>query len=298
LEGSAPAHRTSPASSGSQRLRTGAGLLLLVLAYVVLAWVGSQGRWHRLVAFGPWPLTAVILAAAGAFLGLLLWITLLSAKLEMRLWHQAAAAIVAAAIFWPARKWGLWVAGDLALFFAAVLAGLLAARAVREPNMLVPIAVVAAMVDIWGVYWGFVAHIMEKAPQVAESFSAQLPISGKEMAALPLVSSVGAGDMLFAALFFGCVWKFGLPVRRTAAAMWTAVLLGPVVVMVAAQATGRELRVLPGLPFLAAAVLAANWKQFDLSRSEKRATFWCVFICAGAIAIYTALRHFLRAGAG
>jgi hypothetical protein len=243
-------------------------------------------------------LTAEVLAAASIFLGLLLWMTALSAKLEMGLWQQGAAVVTAAVAFWGARRLGLWLAGDLALFFAAVFVGLLVARTVREPNMLVPIAAVAALVDIWGVYWGFVAHIMEKAPQVAETFSTKLPIAGKELAVLPMISSVGAGDMLFAALFLGCVWKFGLSIGRTGAAMWATVLIGPVIVMAGAQAAGHGLTALPGLPFLAAALVGANWKRFNLSRAEKRATFWCLFICAAAIAICMALRHLVRAGAG
>jgi hypothetical protein len=279
-------------------LRTAASVFALVMAYVGMAALAKQGTWTRLLASRPWLLTAFILAAAAIFLGLLLWIIALCAKLEMRPWQQGVIAAGAAVVFWAARRWGPGVAGDLALFFVAVFAGLLVARVVREANMLVPIAAVAAMVDIWGVYWGFVAHIMRKAPEVADTLSAQLPIAGKELAALPMISSVGAGDMLFAALFCGCVWKFGFPIRRTGTAILAAVLLGPVAVMVAASAAGHELKVLPGLPFIAAAVLAANWRRFHLSRGEKQATFWCLFICAGAIAIYTALRHFLRAGAG
>ena len=51
----------------------------------------------------------------------------------------------------------------LFLILTGLFSGRLLARMIKEISILVPVAIIAAMVDFWGVYWGVVATIERKS---------------------------------------------------------------------------------------------------------------------------------------
>jgi hypothetical protein len=200
--------------------------------------------------------------------------------------------VVFGGCFGAARLAHLQLAGDALLVIAAVFAGRLVSRMLREPSILVPVAVVAAAVDFWGVYWGFVAHVSKVAPKVAQSFSAPVPQIANMPVQVPMVGAVGIGDFLFLALFVAALYRLGLSLKRTFWALVIALTAGPTLAFVISRFVFHyELKALPGLPFIGLAVLAANWRQVRPSREERVALLYAAATVAAVIGVYVGIRH-------
>ena len=242
-------------------------------------WVAA--RW--LLPFVPVPTWLLGVAALVALLLSVAWLLWL-AKEAGRLWEPRHALLggVIALLAWvglmrllPMLKSSFWLGLGMAvrdgcLLTGALLLGTAGASLIRHANLLPPIAVVVTVMDIWTVLLGgFVHQVQQKAPKVVEAASVAVPLPAvatkTASIALPLV---GVGDWFFAAFFFALLWRFRLNWR---ASYWLATLL------VALVLAGLALRVewfplaLPGLPFLALAVLLPNWRSFRYTAEEKRA---------------------------
>ena len=178
---------------------------------------------------------------------------------------------------------------------AAVFLGRIVSRMLREPSILLPVAVVAAVVDFWGVYWGFVAHVSEKAPEVAQSLSAQVPQMADMPIAVPMVGAIGAGDFLFLALFMAALHRMGLRLRPTMWALTITLTLGPTLALLIPKwLFHHELDRLPGLPFISLAALAANWRSLRPSREERWALLYAGVTVAAVIGAFVAIRRLMR----
>ena len=139
--------------------------------------------------------------------------------------------------------------------------GALLSFIVREKNLLVPVMLCCALVDIWTVTLGFVSKTMQKAPEIIGSVSAGVPMvgSGKTFSS---ISTIGIGDFIFPALVFACVFRFGFNGKRNFWFMFSFLLIGMLLII---------LDIIPFLPALicvASAAIIANWKEFTLSRKE------------------------------
>jgi hypothetical protein len=153
--------------------------------------------------------------------------------------------------------------GDLFLVGAAASMGRLVARIIREPNLLLPAAIIATVVDFWGVYWGFVAKVSVEAPAVVANLSVGVPQVGAGLPPAGVeLGSIGVGDFVFLALFFFCIRRFALNERRS---FWFAV-----VALLATPWILSVVPVVPGLPFIAGAMVLANWREFHYSPEEKK----------------------------
>jgi len=242
-------------------------------------WVAA--RW--LLPFVPvptWLLSVVALIALLLSVAWLLWL----AKEAGRLWSPLHALFgsAIALLGWvslmrllPMLKSSLWLGLGMAvrdgcLLMGALLLGTAGARLIRHANLLPPIAVGVTVMDIWTVLLGgFVHKVQQKVPKVVEAASVAVPLPAvatkAASIALPLV---GVGDWCFAAFFFALLWRFRLNLRTS---YWLATVL------VALVLAGLALRVawfplaLPGLPFLALAVLLPNGRFFRYTAEEKRA---------------------------
>lgn len=161
---------------------------------------------------------------------------------------------------------------DLFLIGAASVLGALLAGFLREPNILVPASVVAALVDFWGVYFGTTRMVLERHQEVVSKLSVQVALPALP-GALDLQIGIGFGDFVFLSFFLVCARRFDLREGRTfwfsfvflLAAMAIVVWLGPNV---------------PALLPMAAAFLAANAGCFRLQRSEALAMLYAGLIIA------------------
>ncbi len=178
----------------------------------------------------------------------------------------------------------------LALVMGATCGGVALSRLVRYPNMLGPLAGVAALIDIWGVLLGGIVSKLLTSPATA-------PIAQKAMAPLPSIggaqgagggagisiASVGTGDFLFLGLFFGVLWAHNMNVR--AAEKWIAPLVALALVTVALLPI---VPMLPGLLFIGLGATIPNLKYLRYTREENFALLYAAIL----VAILTAGLYF------
>jgi hypothetical protein len=175
---------------------------------------------------------------------------------------------------------GLWAIGSVCVILLAGFFGRLVGRIIREANLLLVVTVVAAGIDLWGVYWGPVGQMTstEGGRALAEQLSAAIP--GAAVAAragLPVLAGIGIGDFLFLAIFFSVLRRLRMNQRATFWAVFAIMTLAPAFFLLGDLLPIAEN--LPGLPFIAAGTIIANWKHFAFSRQEKRS------LLSGAIII-------------
>lgn len=177
--------------------------------------------------------------------------------------------------------------GNIALILWAVFLGRLVSRVIREGKMIMPVAVVASIADIITVYWGVVAKISQQAPEVVETFSAAAPVKPPPGVPAPILTSVGIGDFLFIALFLAAAVRYSMNATKTVWLVFAAMLVAMVAFVIWPQALG-----MPGLPFISAGVLLANWRHLRYSRDEKRAlTVAGLLVAAAVLAVWMMVRR-------
>jgi hypothetical protein len=193
---------------------------------------------------------------------------------------------------WRAHPTGLFVmrlvhrpVADLALITAAALLGVALAGLISDPKMLLPVVLVGALVDYWGVYMGTTNAVITMAPRVVQSASAAIPSfgGGATPAGLQPASFVGFGDWLFLAMFLTVAWRYELHPRRT---FWA--LLGFLVPAMLIVIFGG-LDFLPAVVPMALAIFVVNGRRLKLSRAETFATFYALLMVAAMILAYTLL---------
>lgn len=169
----------------------------------------------------------------------------------------------------------------LFLVAAATCGGVALSRLVRYPNMLGPLAGVAALIDIWGVLLGGIVSKLLTSPTSA-------PIAAKAMAPLPTlgaahgagggeglsIASVGTGDFLFLGLFFGVLWAHQMEVRRAER------LITPLVTLALLSIALGLIAHLPGLLFIGLGAALPNLKYLRYTREENFALLYAAILVA------------------
>lgn len=174
---------------------------------------------------------------------------------------------------------------DLCLILAAIALGHLLLRLFREPNLLVPAAVAAAVIDYAMVYSpsGTTRALLEQHAEVVDKLSVAVPVPGMP----DLQLGVGFGDFVFLSLFLAAAVRFDLRERRT---FWvcTAFL---VVAMALVALTGVPV---PALVPMAIAFVVANAGRIRFAREEVRAMGVVALVIAAAAVlalVARTLRH-------
>ncbi len=174
--------------------------------------------------------------------------------------------------------------GPLLLIVAAAVLGVLVSLLVKEMKILLPMAAVRALMDLWVVFGGGLVHTAVHAPPqkaavaktAMRAFSATLPtVKPPARGAEPLAASVGFADFLFISLFFACFSRFDVSEKRILA---TQIVLVSVltVYMGLVYALGSDL---PALVPISIVIVAMNMKEFRYTRSELFAlAYACVFM--------------------
>jgi len=156
--------------------------------------------------------------------------------------------------------------GNAVLIVWASFLGKLVSRVIREGKLILPVAVVASIADIITVFWGIVAHVSKTSPEVVETFSAAAPVVPPPNVSAPILSAVGIGDFLFYAMFLAVALRYAMRPTATMWATFAVMLVAPIAFYYYPSATG-----MPGLPFIGAAALWANWRYLRFTGEEKRA---------------------------
>lgn len=181
---------------------------------------------------------------------------------------------------------------SISFLLACVCAGRLLALIVRERNLLLPVALVAGMADIFTVVAGPTGEALKHAPKLVEKLSVAIPKVGSAAGpagakGLAHIATAGLGDFIFLAFFLAGVARFGLRGRASFWGIYVAVALGMGAVLFVPGTPA-----LPLLPFMVAGFLVANLGVFRLSRPEKLQTALVVVLLAGLlVAAALTLQH-------
>jgi hypothetical protein len=267
---------------------------------VVKAW-GALLEWGAVFVLFQWavprlptlghPVVTLIISTL-AFLLLSLAFILNAAKSPLPTAHRLALLVAGTLVWLGFRKYG--VVSELGLIFGAIGLGMLVAQAIRYPNVLLPVALVAATVDIWGVNMGGpVSQIIKKAPNIAETATVKIPKMGAARAqqrgkAPPPIALIGVGDFLFLSILFACLAKFQMNLRG---AFWWSVGLSLVALLLLPVVKAP----LPGLPFIALGIIIPNWQYFQFTREEKFAMLYAGILLVVVLTIgFFAMRALAR----
>jgi len=165
--------------------------------------------------------------------------------------------------------------------------GSLLSRIVREAKILLPVGVIAGLVDVVGAMMpvGFTANVIAKHPQIVQKVSISVPTIG----ALQPISLLGPGDALFLGFFFATVVRFAMNLRNS---FWlTYVML--TLSMLAVIFSTLPLNIGALLP-MGFAMIVANFSHFHYTRAEKFAMLYAgAIVLAGAAAFFLATNRFL-----
>ncbi|MGC8784983.1 MAG: hypothetical protein ACP5RN_11450 [Armatimonadota bacterium] len=177
---------------------------------------------------------------------------------------------------------------DTLMVLAASMLGLAVSHIIREPNILAPAALFAALVD-FAVVSLWIPRVMQAAPQALSTVAVHVPQVGAKPTPTGLrpIGIIGPADFVFLAFYFACVWRFGMAARATY--IWMVIALAGYMVFqnVVGSLTPRfmdAVDMLPGLVPMAVVLLLVNRKHFRFSREEKRAMAVVAVLVLGIIA--------------
>lgn len=163
---------------------------------------------------------------------------------------------------------------DLSLMLFAASMGYTISFIVREPNIIMPIALFAGLVDYWGVTAGPLSAILASRPEVLDAVSVHMPV--------PVINApgtiIGMGDFVFFALFFAVMYRFSLNVKGAFWLGYGLLTLTMFVVMALNIA-------IPALAPMGVAVIAANVGVVKLRREEKLATLYLGILLLAALVL-------------
>lgn len=189
----------------------------------------------------------------------------------------AAVRVVLTFLVVPSTLAGQVVVGAIAdtlTLSAALLLGSSISVLVRHANLVPPVAIVLTVVDIWTVWLGgFVARVQQKAQEgvaiaqrVVEAATIKVPTVATANYAHIGIPVIGVGDLFFAAFLFATLWRFALDTRRAFILSVLFVVLGLMLAQLPFMPFG-----VPGLPFIALAILLPNLRAFKYTPEEKKA---------------------------
>ena len=173
-----------------------------------------------------------------------------------------SAALVTAALLWTAT--GLGTA--------------LGAR-IDKPGHLTAVAAVSALADLWSVYdpagpSAALARQVLAQPERITAFALSFPLLGSHH--IPAI--IGAGDVLFAALYVAGFERHGLPVKRALVALFAGFCVGLVLLLTLE-------RPLPLLPLLGAGIVLSDARVRSLEAREGRSVLLVLAVVSALLVI-------------
>lgn len=155
--------------------------------------------------------------------------------------------------------------------------GSLLGSALRDKNLVLPVAIFGAAYDIYLVLTpaGITNKALKAAPAIFQGVAAQVPAVSATPATgkAEVLAYVGPADLVFLTAFFVIIFKFSMNPRLTLALMVPALAA----YLLAVLAFGIAL---PALVPIGLCVLIANWRYFQLSKSEVISTLGLAGFCA------------------
>ena len=164
----------------------------------------------------------------------------------------------------------------LAVTLGCTFLGILLSPIIREPNVLLPVALVAMPIDYLGAMTaiGFTKQMVERHPGIVKGVSVPVPRVGgaAHHAGLAPIAFIGPGDVLFIAFFFAVAVRLTMNVRGTF--WWIYGLLTATMIYVLSPGSVNVGALVP----MGIAVLLANFSYFKLKREEVFATLYATIL--------------------
>lgn len=253
--------------------------------------------------------------STAVFMLLQLWLTQSVVSLRPRPAVSVLLMLLFAALFlatlfyiYPHRAWALAVNAPLfvltpllrglTITLSCAFFGILLSRIVREPNVLLPVALVAMPIDYLGAMTsiGFTQNVVTQNPHLVQALSVPVPAVGspaQHHGALHAIGFIGPGDALFMAFFFAVVLRLNLNVRGT---FWWMYGLLTLTMLIVLSPFGFNIAALVPMGL---AVLIANFRYFKLKREEAFATLYAGLLVVALVTGFYVYSHsrFVRAAA-
>ena len=216
-----------------------------------------------------------------AIAGLVTWVVLLAGA------NLAERAMMRGANISPHLLFLVSPLTNVAASFALGFAGARLSRFIKEAKILLPITVVAGIVDVVGAMSniGFTSNVIKHIPKAVPMVSIAPPTFGH----LPPMATVGPGDVLFLCFFYSIVQRFGMNGRGT---FWvTFVLLS--LTMLAVNIGPPSLRIAALLP-MGLGMVIANFRYFKYTREETFAMIYAgIIVLAGAALFFVMTNRYV-----
>lgn len=176
---------------------------------------------------------------------------------------------------------------DTLMVLAMSMLGLAVSHIIREPNILAPAAVFAAVAD-FAIVSLWIPRVMEAAPSALSSVAVHVPQIGVKPtpAGLQPIAIIGPADFVFLSFYFACIWRFGMAVRATYGWMVIALAGYMFVQNLVGSLTPRfasAVDLLPGLVPMAVVLVLVNRRHFRFSPEEKRAIAIAAVLVGGLV---------------
>ncbi len=282
--------------------------LLALASYLafdlLLPWVPLPRHVPPLAAAG------LIFASTSAFMLLQLWLAQAVVNLKTRPAANAALMILFAALWfavvWYVRPHRGWTHGaneflyilrpillGLTITLGCAFFGILLSPIIREPNVLLPVALISMPIDYIGAMTsiGFTQNAVANNPHLVQALSVPVPTVGSSghHGVLQPIGFIGPGDALFMAFFFAVVLRLDLNRRGTF--WWMYGLLTATMLLV--LFTGLNVAAL--IP-MGLAVVIANYWHFRLKREEVFATLYAAGLILALVTgfYFYSHSHFFR----
>lgn len=172
--------------------------------------------------------------------------------------------------------------------------GALVALMIKDKNLIVPIAIFLAGLDVFLVFnpEAWTSKIVRQNPAVFQSMAVKIPAARPttakpEGAKIVNQAFVGPADLLFIATFFVILARFQMRVRETV--KWLLPVMVVYLLLVLMPQLG--LSMLPALVPIGLTVLIVNRKEFTMSKEEK-GMVWGAAALSLALAAFGLYRHF------
>lgn len=164
--------------------------------------------------------------------------------------------------------------GQVGLPMWCVGLGALLAMLIKDRNIVVPIAIFLACLDMFLVFspLGLTHILIKKMPEMLPAIAVQVPVASHEITGERVSPGALAGpaDFLFLAMFLVALFRHNMRGRHTVIVIIPTLLAYMLLVNLIKTP-------LPALLPIGGVVLLVNWKEFELTRDEKIST-WLVAV--------------------
>jgi len=159
--------------------------------------------------------------------------------------------------------------GQIGLPIWCVGLGALLATFIKDRNIVVPIAIFLAFLDMFLVFspLGVTHIIIKRVPEMLPAIAAQVPVASHEITGEKVTPGALAGpaDFMFLAMFLVAIFRHNMKGRRTVIVVIPTLLAYMLLVNITHTS-------LPALLPIGGVVLLVNWREFELTKDEKIST--------------------------